>query len=138
MVILTLPAQGKRVVAQPAGATRASLGLGEVEASAQPAVLPAGRGLASHLPVLLRVFADPVEGAVLANHIVSDVHQNHLIVLVGGVLCYPVAVQHTQPTQATTCALLWDTPTNQQLVPKTLLRGAARGGCSHSWCRLLS
>lgn len=112
MAILTLPAEGKRIVAQPACAPRASLGLGEVEAFAQSTVLPSGRCLAAHLPVLLRVFADPVEGAVLADHVVSDVHENHLIVFVGGVLRHPIAVQDTEPTKTTTCALLLTTPTN--------------------------
>lgn len=79
--------------------------------------------------MLLRVFADPVEGAVLANYIVSDVDQNHLVVLVGGVLCYPVAVQHTQPTQATTCALLWDT---KQVSNLSLLREGQPGEGFHT------
>lgn len=106
MVILTLPAKGERVVAQPASTARASLGLGEVEASPQPSVLPASRGLAAHLPVLLCMFANPVERAILAYHIVSDVYQNDFVVLVGGVLRHPIAVQDTQATQPTPRALL--------------------------------
>lgn len=82
-------------MAQPASTARASVGLGEVEASAQSTVLPAGRRLATHLPVLVCMLANPVERSILAHHVVPDVHQDDLVVLVGGVLCHPVAVQDT-------------------------------------------
>merc|ERR1712072_1055896 len=62
---------------------------------AQATVLLGGRG-GGDLAVLHGGLADPVDAGVVADGIVHGVHQDHLVVLVGGVLAHPVGVEHVQ------------------------------------------
>ena len=73
---------------------------------AQAAALAPRRREAAHLAVLVDGVHNPVDAGVPADGVVRGVHQDDLIVLVGGVLVDPVRVQHAQVGAAAADALL--------------------------------
>ena len=66
--------------------------VGSVSLDPEASVLPAGRGEASSLSVLVDGVNDPVDARVVANHDMLGVDEDDLKVLVGGVLVDPVRV----------------------------------------------
>merc|ERR1719384_2527185 len=82
----TLPVELEGVAPQPAGATRTSLGLGELASLAQASGRFASGGKATEFPVLHDGSAHPVDLGVTCDGLVVDVDHDDLEVLVGGVL----------------------------------------------------
>uniref|UniRef100_A0A3Q1HNG6 Uncharacterized protein n=1 Tax=Acanthochromis polyacanthus TaxID=80966 RepID=A0A3Q1HNG6_9TELE len=78
----------------------------ELVALAQAAALLSCRCQATHLSVLVHSLCDPLGVWVASDGLVEGVDQNHFEELVGGVLPYPVRVQHSQGSAVTASALL--------------------------------
>lgn len=78
-------------VASPPGCTAgATDGQVELVALAQASALLACRCQATHLPVLVHWFGDPLGFRVAPDGLVEDVYQDHLKELVGRVFTHPV------------------------------------------------
>jgi len=103
---LAFPVELQAVAPQPAGATGATLGLGEL------ATLPKSSGgfscsrKTTEFPVLLDGGAHPVDLGVPGDGLVVGIDHDHLEVLVGGILTHPIRVQHTETLESTADTLL--------------------------------
>lgn len=86
--------------------TTTSLGVVEQVTLVDTSGLLAGSGKTSGLSVLVHRVDDPVVSWVSSDGIVRWVHQNDLVVLVGGVLVDPVGVQHSQVAGSSANSLL--------------------------------
>lgn len=80
--------------------------MAELVSLAQTTALLAGRGESTVLAMLHGGVADPLDLSVAADSLVHWVNHDHLVVLVGGVLGNPVAIQHTKGTALTSGTLL--------------------------------
>uniref|UniRef100_A0A3B5AT24 Uncharacterized protein n=1 Tax=Stegastes partitus TaxID=144197 RepID=A0A3B5AT24_9TELE len=78
----------------------------ELVALAQAAALLSCRCQATHLSVLVHSLCDPLGVWVASDSLVEGVDQNHFEEFVGGVLAYPVGVQHSQSSTVTASTLL--------------------------------
>lgn len=95
---LTLSAHFGQIVPLPCSTTRASDCLGISVSLAQTARHLASRGETTQLPVLVYWVTDPLKLGVTTYSLVENINHNDLVELVGGILCYPVGVQHTKAT----------------------------------------
>jgi len=75
----------------------------------QATSLAASRGESSSLSVLVHRVADPVDSGVVSNSHMCRVDKDDLVVLVGGILVYPVRVQDTHVSANTASTLLSNT-----------------------------
>lgn len=103
--LVSVSPQGQSVVLLPS-VTTTSLGLGEQVSLVDTSGLLSGSGKTSGLSVLVHRVDDPVVSWVSSDGIVRWVHQDNLVVLVGGVLVNPVRVQNSQVTSSSTNSLL--------------------------------
>lgn len=84
---LPVALERERVAPLPGRVGRAALDVvGTVPALPQTTAGTTRRGEATQLAVLVRGVDDPVDAGVAADGLVGGVHQDHLVVLVGGVL----------------------------------------------------
>lgn len=86
--------------------TTTSLGVVEQVSLVDTSGLLAGSSKTSGLSVLVHRVDDPVVSWVSSDSVVRWIHQNDLVVLVGGVLVDPVGVQHSQVASSSTNSLL--------------------------------
>jgi hypothetical protein len=106
---LTVSAHALGVSALPVGAVRATNGVvGSVASDAKASVLATSRGQAASLAVLVHGVGNPVDAGIVSDGHVVGVHQDHLKVLVGGILVDPVRVQHAQVGSDAASTLLSD------------------------------
>lgn len=82
----TITTQGESVVPLPGRSARRPGFVVQVSFSSKSPILLSGGCKSSELPVLVHWIADPVDSWVIANCIMGDVDQNHLIVFVGRIL----------------------------------------------------
>jgi hypothetical protein len=99
LVGLTLPAQFQRVLSQPGSTPGATAGLRKFPPFAQAAGGFARGREAAQLAMLLHRAAYPVNGGIASDRFMVGINQDHLEVLVGGVLAHPVGVQYTKALQ---------------------------------------
>lgn len=85
--------------------TTTGLGLVVTMALVDTSGFLSSRSQTSGLSVLVHWVGDPVVSGVSSDGLVGWVHQDHLEVLVGGVLVDPVRVQHSQVGSTTTDSL---------------------------------
>src|SRR5574339_374273 len=100
----TITTQGESVVPLPGRSARRPGLVVQVSFSTKTPVLLAGGCKSSELPVLVDWIADPVDSRVIANRIMGNVDQDHLIVFVGRILVDPVRVENPQTTQLSPCS----------------------------------
>ena len=94
---LTITLELLAVATQPGGITGSSLdSVGAVSTLAQSTALATSRGQSTHFAVLHGRGGNPVDARVVANLLVGRIHHDDFVVLHGGVLVDPVAVQHPQ------------------------------------------
>ena len=98
----------ERVAPEPVGPAGSSLGLGELPSLADATGSLSGSGEATEFPVLHDGPGHPVDLGIPTDCLVSNVDQDHLEVLVGGVLANPVAVQDTETLEAASNTFLRD------------------------------
>lgn len=88
------------------GVPPASLGVVVAVALVETSALLAGSSQTTHLAVLVDWLDDPVDAGIAADGLVLWVDEDDLVVLVGGVLVDPVAVQDAQVGAAAADTLL--------------------------------
>ena len=94
---LSVSAEREGVAALPAGSPGSTNALvGAVALLVHATSMATSSGQTAALAVLHHGVHDPVDGGVVADGVVSRVHKDDLVVLVGGILVHPVAVQHAQ------------------------------------------
>jgi len=93
---MAVASEREGVLAQPGGATGASLGGGVAMAFAQSTRRLAGSSLATKLAMFLLSFADPLNPRITANGSVGGVDHDDFVVLVSGIFAHPVRVEHTK------------------------------------------
>ena len=103
---LTLPVELEGVPAQPVAAAGATLGLGELASLADAPGAFSGGGQATELSVLHDGPGHPVDLGIATDRLVGNVDQDHLEVLVRGILAHPVAVEDAETLQFTANTLL--------------------------------
>lgn len=88
-------------------------------------MLASSRGEATQLTVPVRRLSNPLHARVVADRIVSRIHQDNLEVLVSQVLVNPVRVQHTEVSALAAHTLLSDGTqvTGRLLLVDTLVLG---------------
>lgn len=132
--LVSVSPQRQGVVLLP-GVTTTSLGLGEQVALGNTSGLLSSRSKTSGFSVLVHGVDNPVVSGVSSDGLVRGVHQNDLVVLVGGVLVDPVRVQHSQVANSLTNTLL-SSDSRRLLVLElrnTLVGGLTVGGTLGHW-----
>lgn len=94
---LTVSEHALGVATLPSSTMRATHGIvGTMSLHSQSTMLLAGGSQAAALAMLVHGIDDPVDARIIADRYVVRVNENHLEVLVGGILVDPVRVQDAQ------------------------------------------
>jgi len=105
---LPLSVELKGVSSLPCFVSRTTDGLGESVTLSEASGLLAGTGEALELSVLVDWLGDPLHVWVSSDDLVDWVNHHYLVVLVGGVLSGPVAVDDSETAHSLTGSLLGD------------------------------
>jgi len=107
-VSVAVASEREGVLAQPGGATGASLCGGVAMSFAQTAGSLAGGSLSTKLTMLLLGLADPLDPGITANGGVRGIDHDDFVVLVSGILSDPVRIQNAKRSDFSTDAFLSD------------------------------
>lgn len=104
--LLTFPVNLEGVVALPGSTTWTTNGLGKCMSFSKTSWWFSSWCETTHFSVLVDRVAEPLNFGISPDSLVEWINQNDLIILVRGVLSYPVRVQYSQGTTLTTNTLL--------------------------------